>query len=477
MSKSFSEQAQDLFIQVMQQLGAHDSSSLSMRGILEDMCVFFGFGSGFIYEADHSDTFHLRESFSKFYTHALHEEIHFHGQLNDEEYERLSQVPVIFFNSRREQDTFQLKMAEIFNANSLLALPILNTEKLPVGLVGMVDRRSEILLGDDQIDIARSVLTVVANHVKLRVYRQRAENAQKALESMLDNMGIDVYVNDFNTHEVLYLNHSMAAPYGGREAVLGRKCWDVLYGGEKAGPCDYCPQQKLIDEDGAPSKVYSWDYRRPFDGSWFRVFSSAFHWVDGRLAHVVSSVDITKNKRNEEIIRQMAEIDSLTGLPNRRKLLDDLTASIDRATKEGRTGYVLFFDLDNFKDINDRLGHRAGDELLVHTGTHLQSEDETRGRAYRHGGDEFVLFFDDRKLDAVKLTVRNLLAYFAREKKLTDGAVACTASIGVAAYPADSDKAENLLHKADAAMYHAKKRGKGMACYYNGGDTIPLEDA
>ncbi len=100
---------------------------------------------------------------------------------------------------------------------------------------------------------------------------------------------------------------------------------------DKVKPCDFCPQPKLVDQHGEPSKIYSWDYQRPFDGAWFRVLSGTFRWLDGRLAHVVSSVDITENKNNEALIARLANYDPLTNLPNRRKLMADCEHLIQEA--------------------------------------------------------------------------------------------------------------------------------------------------
>lgn len=132
-------------------------------------------------------------------------------------------------------------------------------------------------------------------------------------------------------------------------AFLGKLCWQVLFPGQ-SGPCEFCPQKHLLDENGNRGKVYVWDYQRPFDGTWFRVFSAAFRWVDGRLAHVVSSADITDNKRNEELIQYLANFDSLTGLPNRRKLINDCDNMIGHM-RDNAKAYLLFFDLDGFKAI------------------------------------------------------------------------------------------------------------------------------
>ena len=115
-----------------------------------------------------------------------------------------------------------------------------------------------------------------------------------------------MYVNSHIIHDMLYANESMAAPYGGIEHFEGKKCWQALYK-DKTGECEFCPKKHLIDENGQPTKVYSWDYQRPFDKCWFRVFSAAFAWIDGQIAHVITSVDINHQKTIEEELRVAKE--------------------------------------------------------------------------------------------------------------------------------------------------------------------------
>ncbi|MFQ9524141.1 MAG: hypothetical protein ACLR2G_12570 [Phascolarctobacterium faecium] len=107
----------------------------------------------------------------------------------------------------------------------------------------------------------------------------------------MDNTGIDIYVETISIPMIFYMPIVLWRPRTAVFRSFGAQVLEVLFPGQN-GPCAFCPQQKLIDENGEPTKIYSWDYQRPFDGSWFRVFSAAFRWVDGRLAHVVSSADI-----------------------------------------------------------------------------------------------------------------------------------------------------------------------------------------
>lgn len=462
MANTKRDSAQALFIDVMDRLRAQYDPYEPINGIIAETCRFFGFGCGFIYETDHTGLFLLREQYCNYSNDALQINLRLEDYLRPEQMAELSHSSIVFFPTRSGISQTDARLAELFDANSLLLVTIDGTDNHPIGIVGMSDRRGRILLSAEEINVARSILSVVANHVKLRLYQKKVETSQKALESMVDNMGIDVYVNDFETHEILYVNKSMAAPYGGKEKLIGKACWQSLYE-DKTGQCDYCPQHKLIDENCKPTRHYSWDYQRPFDGSWFRVFSAAFHWTDGRLAHVVSSVDITENKNYEETIRQMAEYDTLTGLPNRRKLLDDLTAQLGRSS----SGYVLFFDLDHFKIVNDTLGHRADDELLAGLGTMLQKHRLTTEKSYRHSGDEFVILLEGASAGELQEVVDLLLGTFKAPWKLRDGDAHCGTSIGVAAYPKDGSDAEELIHKADMAMYMSKRGGRNAVRHYD----------
>ena len=146
------------------------------------------------------------------------------------------------------------------------------------------------------------ILDSLSKEIAVREYKEREVRASKTLGSIMNNMGVDIYVNSFDSHDMLYANESMAAPYGGVQHFEGKKCWEALYT-DKKGECEFCPKKHLIDENGLPTKVYSWDYQRPFDKCWFRVFSAAFAWIDGQMAHVITSVDIDHQKTIEEELR------------------------------------------------------------------------------------------------------------------------------------------------------------------------------
>ncbi len=137
-------------------------------------------------------------------------------------------------------------------------------------------------------------------------------------------------------------------------------------------------------------------------------------------------------------------------------------------TQEGGEGYLLFFDIDGFKKINDTFGHEAGDEFLVQLGQFFSGIPLLHDAIYRNGGDEFIAIIDGDKTEA---NIRNLASFihrrFAQPWRLKRGEVFCNVSIGVARYPEDGRTAEELLLKADQAMYKVKKAGgKGVLFGY-----------
>lgn len=467
---------QNLLVRVVQRLSAPGELSDLIVNTLQEICQHFKFGCGVVYETDYTNTLQQRETYHLFDENVLPTKIDLGPEIDGVSLGEKFKRTIYASSAEQESANEHQFVFDLFPINTILLVPILDEGANLCGLLGLMDRRQKILLRESDIGVAETTLRLLANYVRLRISRRRVEMARASLINTLNNMGVDIYVNDFETHEILYVNESMAKPYGGLENMLGKKCWAALYS-DKTGECEYCPQKKLIDENGKPTKVYSWDYQRPFDGSWFRVFSAAFNWIDGRLAHVVTSVDISENKHNEELITKLATMDVLTNLPNRRKLLSDFNEARTRLAKNGGEAYLLFFDLDDFKGLNDKYGHAAGDDFLAYVGSILLSDAHTDGHAYRHGGDEFVVFLDGISEKTVQRIVDNLLAHFETPWHINGEDVISRATIGIAKYPDDGLTLEELLYAADKKMYEAKHLGKGRAFFSNGTIVKPKPKA
>ncbi len=166
-------------------------------------------------------------------------------------------------------------------------------------------------------------------------------------------------------------------------------------------------------------------------------------------------------------IRQLAFYDGLTGLPNRSLLQARADQAIASATRNEEALAVLFLDLDRFKQINDSLGHPAGDELLRQVASRLQRELRSSDIAGRLSGDEFVVVLPQCDADQAADTVERLQALLAQPMEIADTRLAISASVGIAMFPADGREMETLLHRADMAMYQAKSGARGSFRFFS----------
>lgn len=456
---------ENLIETLVQMLSGKRGEAAALRSVLSLVREKFEFDYALIYEVNHSNnSLELTESSG---VHSANPQIDF--ELFSDGFNGDPTPNHIFYcYSQLRQTVYHERLLSFSGAQSLVAAVSMDEDNCMYSLIALCNATEKSPPDKSARRDLECAFSILSDHTAIRMYKHRTQFAQTALESVLDNTGIDIYVNDYNTHDILYVNESMAKPYGGKEKFAGRKCWQVLFPGQN-GPCEFCPQKKLVDEEGNPTKVYTWDYQRAFDGSWFRVFSAAFSWVDGRLAHVVSSADITDNKHNEELISYLANYDSLTNLPNRRRLVEECERRINQVS--GSQTYVMFFDIDGFKNINDSLGHDAGDNFLVELGSFFTGIPLLKDVIYRNGGDEFVALLGDGVTEEDVRELSSLIhRRFQKPWKLKKGDVMCGISIGVAHYPEDGLTAEELLHKADQAMYYVKKIGGNKIQFANGED-------
>jgi diguanylate cyclase (GGDEF)-like protein/PAS domain S-box-containing protein len=187
----------------------------------------------------------------------------------------------------------------------------------------------------------------------------------------------------------------------------------------------------------------------------------------GRLARVVAMRDISARKRSEDQIRRLAHHDSLTELPNRSLFLDRLGLAMAQARRDGRPMAVLQLDLDHFKDINDTLGHPAGDTLLRACARRLQSIVHDTDTVARIGGDEFAIILTglERPIDAGHVAQR-IIARLLEPVSCQGHEVHTGTSIGITIFPDDDTDPDQLLRNADIALYRAKANGRNTYSFF-----------
>ncbi len=466
---------EDFFQSMIEKLSILNEE-VSKNEFLEEICRFFDISHAFIYESNYIGIFHRKEYFELTNNNPLPEEIDIKQVLGLELMSELCSQKIILSLGDFEKTVLEEKLLALFNVNTLIFIPILNQHFELAGFVGLCDRRKEVRHANVNISKACALLTLLANTMKLEMFQKGIASAEATLGNVLDHIGIDIYVNDYYTHDVLYVNKSMAAPYGGVEKMIGKKCWQTIFD-DKTAPCDFCPQPKLLDENGQLNKTYQWDYERPFDKSWFRVLSSSFPWTDGSIAHLVASIDITENKKNQLVIEKLALYDYLTGLANRRSLQDDIELFVNDSSILGEKWYVLFCDLDEFKAVNDTLGHEAGDVLLKGIAKDIKAICNDDIRAYRQGGDEFVVIVKDRDSDDfIKKLINDLFVIFRKRYEYKGKDMGCGCSIGVSHFPTQASTTKEILHLADTAMYNVKKEGRGSVRFCYKGKFLEMEE-
>ena len=247
--------------------------------------------------------------------------------------------------------------------------------------------------------------------------------------------------------------------------VIGRNC-RFLQGDDTQQPeLGILRSLLAARQDG---RVTLRNYRK--DGSLFynELHVSPVRNAKGHVSHFVGVLnDITETRRYQEELEHHVNHDALTGLANRHLLHDRLQQSLFRADRRELTCAVMFLDLDHFKLVNDGLGHAAGDVLLKNVARELIQILRPEDTVARFGGDEFVLIATEVH-DLVDVTdiAERIVRRLSQPVMIENQEISVSASLGIALYPLDGASVEELLKNADAAMYHAKERGRNTFSFY-----------
>jgi diguanylate cyclase (GGDEF)-like protein/PAS domain S-box-containing protein len=206
------------------------------------------------------------------------------------------------------------------------------------------------------------------------------------------------------------------------------------------------------------------------DGSVYEVLAaiSAVRDENGRLTHYVGiETDISAMKAAEARIEHLAFHDALTGLPNRTLLLDRANLALALAARSREQAAILFLDLDRFKEVNDSLGHAAGDALLQEAGRRLHGLVRETDTVSRLGGDEFVLLLAGVGSEGAKEVSEKILQLMRDPFTVEGHSLSLSTSIGIALFPVDGTDIGELLKNADTALYRAKEEGRNTLVFYN----------
>ncbi|WP_428034758.1 EAL domain-containing protein [Amphritea sp.] len=250
------------------------------------------------------------------------------------------------------------------------------------------------------------------------------------------------------------------------EEVIGKK--PQIFQSGKQKETFYQEMWLTLEQEGSWSGEV-WNKRR--DGSVYPQWLSiaAVRNSDGQLEQYVAVFsDMTQRKNDEEKIRQQANFDALTSLPNRIMLKRELSRIQQLCDHNGHSCALLFIDLDRFKAVNDTLGHSVGDEMLQQVSLRLASVIRDTDLLTRFGGDEFVIVLEDiaAPKDAAQ-TAQRVIEVLIPPFQLAGRSLYIGASVGISCYPTDASSGESMLRNADMAMYLAKDKGRNQYQFFN----------
>ena len=310
-----------------------------------------------------------------------------------------------------------------------------------------VDNKPNREWGIEEVKFFGDATKVIQSSATNRIQRNSITSSYKSLETILDNVGSAIYVRDVSSSNIVYVN---------------RMCKNTFENEIKSGAI-----VALFEESSRYNTASSYrevNYKER--NRWYDVTSTSMTWVDGRRVVLYAIIDVTEKKQYQKKIEQQANNDFLTGLYNRMCCERDLLRIIDEAKECGGKGAVIYLDLDDFKHINDGLGHQYGDVLLKAISSSLTRINGVENTCYRMGGDEFVILVPHTSYDRFEQIIESIRVVFNKPWFLKGADYYCTSSIGVVTFPDEGETVQDLIRKADIAMYTAKKSGKNKLAHY-----------
>ena len=355
-----------------------------------------------------------------------------------------AQKPIVLSSSGVMASDDRTEMEEL-GVKAMMIIPILINGS-PNMYACFYETSKERVWSIEEIKFINDGVKILQNILARRVQRNSIASSYESIQTILDNVGSAVYVRELNSDRMLFSNSIM-------KRVFGKELED--------GSFNELLSSKIEGENGI-SELYQKSSLR-----WFDLYYTRIRWVDGSPVLLVALYDVTEKKIYQKKIEQQAYTDFLTGLYNRMCCERDLARIIDETGRDGTKGAILYMDLDDFKHINDGLGHQYGDVLLKAIAHSVQSVEGLHDTCYRMGGDEFVMVIPPSAYDERDRIVNDIKQVFAKPWFLKDADYYCTMSMGMVEFPEYGTGVHDLIKKADIAMYEAKKSGKNRMAVYS----------
>ncbi len=357
-----------------------------------------------------------------------------------------------FFNGKPYMISSNSMMPEefrtFFNRCKLMAgvfLPIEINGKCSMYLC-FLERNKELIWNVSDIKLMNDVRRIVQTILVKRIAKNSLASSYASLEAILENVGCGIFVKDPANGHVLYTNQKFETSF---EKILNK------YG------IDKYIENALLSENGYQEYYYEDEQK------WFEFDCNRIKWVDGRDVELSAIFDVTDKKNYQKKIEKQANHDFLTGLYNRIRCEQDLARCLNSTIENGTEGAFLYIDLDDFKHINDGLGHHYGDILLQNIAKQLAMIPSVENNCYRVGGDEFAIIVQHHHYPMLYKIIEDIENLFSKPWMLKGTEYYCTMSMSVVRFPTEGDNFETIIKKADAALFDAKDSGKNRVIFYD----------
>ena len=333
-----------------------------------------------------------------------------------------------------------------YNIKALMSFPICINGQVSMH-VCFTETLRERTWKIDEVKFIKNAVKIMEGVIEKRIQRNSLASSYASLESVLEHIGCGVYVRRIEDNKPLFINRYFKEIF--KEEIEHFKIDTILdkmlYMGNNSGYCEWGQQAR---------------------NRWYDIRYAPITWVDGRQVMLFAAFDTTDKKKYQQRIEMQASTDFLTGLWNRMSCERDLAKYIDATNKEGTFGSILYIDLDDFKHINDGLGHQYGDALLRNIAHSMRQVRGIENTCYRVGGDEFIVIISPEAFEEEERIIREINAIFDRPWFLKDADYYCRMSMGRVRFPDDAQDVQELIKNADLAMYAKKRDGKKRSQEY-----------
>lgn len=433
----------EVMTSIVRMLESEEGFTQIVDNILDEVCDYLKIPAASLIRENHDETYEMICEYVKEQTASVMETS---KQVPKEEIPFFTGKPYLLSSDSMMPEEFRNFFAKR-GITAGIFLPIEVNDKTTM-YVCFLEKGKERLWEISEVKFLNDVKRIIQSILTKRITKNSLASSYASLEAILENVGCGICVRDPSNGTILYTNQRFRTAFA--EVIAQRKLDAII-------PREY--------KDAAANNVNELYLEE--SNRWFDIHNTMIHWVDGREVMLCTIYDVTDKKLYQQKIQNQADHDFLTGLYNRMRCEEDLKSYIAQAKEFGGEGALLYIDLDDFKHINDGLGHQYGDVLLKSIASSLQQISGVENNCYRMGGDEFIVIVAHYHYTMLNRILNEIRTIFTKPWLLKGADYYCTMSMGVVRFPTDGDTVEELIKKADIAMYGAKCSGKNRIESYD----------